>query len=224
MSQPRRELVFDVARQPNGTLQIEYDLTTSIRDSQGRNQDSTEKGTMRTSEGLSEEENRQEIEDGVRGLIAESRIFAALPHPLSIRLRYPTDGGEVDETTISLDDRPANVVPREGPEGTGAAGFPYQITFRVSRLEDGRIAARNKVRHSYHDDLGAQAHDMEYASTIIGTEEEMERGRLERSLYAHVLHGFDSVPRPVSVRVVYEGEGLAPGESSFSVDRFIHEG
>ena len=99
----------------------------------------------------------------------------------------------------------------------------YTITFKVTRLADGRIQAAHKVRLGYHDDLGTQVLDMEYSGRLIGSAEELTPGRtLERKLARFVSSEFEMVPRPVTVRVVYEGEGLepaGPSETSFLVER-----
>ncbi len=115
----------------------------------------------------------------------------------------------------------------QAPARTRAAGGKqggYTITFRVTRLADGRIQAAHKVRLGYHDDLGTQVLDMEYAGRIIGSREELTPGpKLETALRRFVSREFKMVPRPVTVRVVYEGEGLdpaGPGEASFVVDHY----
>ena len=100
----------------------------------------------------------------------------------------------------------------------------YTITFKVTRLPDGRVQAAHKVRLGYHDDLGTQVLDMEYSGRLIGSAEEFTPGRtLEQKLARFVSREFEMVPRPVTVRVVYEGEGLepaGPGETSFLVERY----
>jgi hypothetical protein len=100
----------------------------------------------------------------------------------------------------------------------------YTITFRVTRLADGRIQAAHKVRLGYHDDLGTQVLDMEYSGRLIGSDEELTPGpKLEAVLRRFVSHEFELVPRPVTVRVVYEGEHLDPAgrsEASFVVEHY----
>jgi hypothetical protein len=119
------------------------------------------------------------------------------------------------------------MVSTEGPTRTRAGGGKrsgYTITFRVSRLADGRIQAAHKVRLGYHDDLGTQMLDIEYSGRLIGSEAEYTPGpKLEAELRRFVSHEFEMVPRPVTVRVVYEGEGLDPtgrGETSFVVEHY----
>ena len=108
--------------------------------------------------------------------------------------------------------------------GPGGRRGGYTITFQVTRLADGRIQAAHKVRLGYHDDLGTQVLDMEYSGRLIGSAEEFTPGRtLEQKLARFVSREFEMVPRPVTVRVVYEGEGLepaGPGETSFLVERY----
>ncbi len=114
------------------------------------------------------------------------------------------------------------------PRAAGGKKGRYTITFRVTRLADGRIQAAHKVRLGYHDDLGTQVLDMEYAGRIIGSREELTPGpKLEAALRRFVSQEFEMVPRPVTVRVVYEGEGLAPagpGEVSFVVNHYRRPG
>ena len=116
----------------------------------------------------------------------------------------------------------------QAPARTRAAGGKlggYTISFRVTRLADGRIQAAHKVRLGYHDDLGTQVLDMEYSGRIIGSRDELTPGpKLKAALRRFVAQEFEMVPRPVTVRVVYEGEGLAPGEVSFVVDHYRRSG
>lgn len=111
---------------------------------------------------------------------------------------------------------------RKQPAGGKERG--YTITFRVTRLADGRIQAAHKVRLGYHDDLGTQVLDVEYSGRLIGTQEELTPGpELEAALGRFVSHEFEKVPRPVTVRVVYEGAGLESagrGEARFVVERY----
>jgi hypothetical protein len=116
-------------------------------------------------------------------------------------------------TTRSATEAP---VQRAKPRGNQRG---YTITFKVTRLADGRIQAAHKVRLGYHDDLGTQVLDTEYSGRIVGSADEFTM--LERHLARFVCREFDMIPRPVTVRVVYEGEGLdpaGPGETSLVVD------
>ena len=116
--------------------------------------------------------------------------------------------------------------------------LPYGITYRVTRMEDGRTRAEVKVRQEYHDDVALQLPDadaeppdkgikqmtLEYSGKMIWDEDEADRQRIEQDIRRDVLHGFDHVPRPIAVRVVYAGDGLGPDETRFTVNEFIPEG
>jgi hypothetical protein len=119
------------------------------------------------------------------------------------------------------------VVKTEAPAPARASGGRkrgYTITFRVTRLADGRIQAAHKVRLGYHDDLGTQVLDVGYSGHLISGDDELTPGpKLEAALRRFVSHEFEMVPRPVTVRVVYEGEGLESagrGEASFVVAHY----
>ena len=117
--------------------------------------------------------------------------------------------------------------PRAAPAAGHAQGYPV-ITFRVTRLPDGRVRARNRVRHSYRDELSDSVVEGTYAGEMTGKDKDMAPGPiLEQRLRDHVARDFDLLPRPLTVRVVYEGEGLepvGPGETSFVVrDRLTPE-
>ena len=67
-----------------------------------------------------------------------------------------------------------------------------------------------------------------YAGEMTGKDKDMAPGPvLEQRLRDHVARDFDLLPRPLTVRVVYENEGLEPvgrGETSFVVrDRLTPE-
>ncbi len=95
------------------------------------------------------------------------------------------------------------------------------ITFRVTRLPNGKIRAENRIWTSHRDLTGTQVLEGESSGVLTGSEEEMAPGpRLEAMLRDHVASGFERVSRPITVRIMYEGEGVPAGETSFVVDEY----
>jgi hypothetical protein len=91
----------------------------------------------------------------------------------------------------------------------------------------GRVCAENRVCHSYQDELSGLLVEGMYSGRMIGDDRDMAPGPvLEQCLRLAVVHGFELLPRPLTVRVVYDGEGLepaGPGETSFSVSECLPE-
>ena len=112
---------------------------------------------------------------------------------------------------------------------------PYNVTFEVTQLDDGRIRAQYGVRHRYEDSMGAQTLDMSYTGEFIWDAgdtdtiwEDAESAlfdprRLDRSLVRFARGHFDVVPRPLTVRVAYEVEGIEPAERGYRVDDYLPE-
>lgn len=107
---------------------------------------------------------------------------------------------------------------------------PYTVTFKVTRLEDGRIQGEYKVVHTYKDEMGTQGLDMNYSGTIIWDKGELDineadfnREKLERGFCNHARRDFESVPRPLTARVVYEIDGVEPAEKRFTINEYIPE-
>jgi hypothetical protein len=122
----------------------------------------------------------------------------------------------------------ASASPTPAPHPASAEPRHPVITFKVTRLPDGRVRAENRVWHSYRDKLSDSVVEGEYSGVLTGKDKDMAPGpRLEQRLRDHVARDFELLPRPLTVRVVYEGEGLepvGPGEKTFVVtDRIKDE-
>lgn len=109
----------------------------------------------------------------------------------------------------------------------------HPITFKVTKLEDGRVSARNKIHYLHEDVEGDNKIDLEYSGQIIWSPED-PRGiwdspdaadfnptKLERALFEHTRRNFDIVPRPIALRVVYDIEGMEPSEKQLTVNDYI---
>lgn len=118
----------------------------------------------------------------------------------------PTTGGPNNEGGMS-------------PQSTRSQ-YPM-ITFRVTRLPNGKIRAENRIWTSHRDLTGTQVLEGESSGVLTGSEEEMAPGpRLEAMLRDHVASGFERVSRPITVRIMYEGDGVPAGETRFIVDEY----
>ena len=102
MSQQSAEYIFNITSQPNGSLRAEYAVHNVWQDDQGRTNDFTERGTLQTYGGRPEAEERQALEEGIRGLVNDSTVFGSLPHPLTLKLRYH-DGGGTEERILMVE-------------------------------------------------------------------------------------------------------------------------
>ncbi len=102
MSQQPAEYTFNITRQPNGSFRAEYDVHNVWQDDQGRTNDFAERGTLQTDGGRPEAEERQALEEGIRGLVNDSKVFGSLPHPLTLKLRYH-DGGGTEERILMVE-------------------------------------------------------------------------------------------------------------------------
>ncbi len=112
---------------------------------------------------------------------------------------------------------------------------PYNVTFRLTRLDDGRVRAQYAVRHLHEDRMGHRTHDMTYSGEIIWDRdsadpiwEDADAGRFDPTRVDTSLvrfsHGhFDVVPRPLTVRVAYDIEGIEPAQRRYTVDDYVPE-
>jgi hypothetical protein len=129
-----------------------------------------------------------------------------------LRMRSPARLAVQEDAIMTTSEAPVALAGTQG----------YAITFRISRLADGRIQAAHKVRLNYHDYLGTQVLDTEYAGRIVGSAEELTPGpKLEQHLARFVARDFEKVPRPITARLIYEDHALDPagrGEASFVVE------
>jgi hypothetical protein len=93
-------------------------------------------------------------------------------------------------------------------------------------MASGKIRAEHKTWTSHRDLLGGHIVEGESSGVLSGREEELAPGpRLEAALHELVARGFAHSPRPLTVRVVYEGEGVPAGETTFTVyDYYVKAG
>lgn len=96
--------------------------------------------------------------------------------------------------------------------------YEYTVTFRITSEGEGNLKAEYKVHHLYADEMADRTLDLHYEGSM-GTD--MDRDHLERSIRGLARSTFDTVPRPLTVRLVYEMDGQEPEERTFVVREFV---
>lgn len=96
--------------------------------------------------------------------------------------------------------------------------YEYTVTFRITPEGEGNLRAAYNVHHLYADGMADRGLDLHYEGSI-GTD--MDRARLEREIRSLARSTFDTVPRPLTVRLLYEGDGQEPEERTFVVHEFV---
>ncbi|MDP9382494.1 MAG: hypothetical protein M3Q29_20610 [Chloroflexota bacterium] len=112
---------------------------------------------------------------------------------------------------------------------------PYNVTFRLTRLDDGRVRAQYAVRHLHEDRMGHRSLDMTYSGEIIWDQDSADPiwkdvkagtrdpSTLDGSLVRFSRGHFDVVPRPLAVRVAYDIEGIEPAQRRYTVEDYVPE-